>query len=119
MGLMQTRDSIVSYLNPLLTVAHPEVAVVYDNQSFDHNSPPPMFLEIRIEMSGGEQMDLGLNPNTRYRGMVFAVITVREGLGSRAALNVLDTVSSLLKYKVVDSVQFSAPQPSFERAPVS
>lgn len=107
----QIREALITLVNAPFAAAYPDIPLVVDNQAFDRNSPPSMWVEYEIKWAGGQQVGMSADPKTRTHGWLYVTVWAREGTGSKASLSVIDWFNSRLKYAAIAGAQLQAPQP--------
>lgn len=111
MTLVEIRDAIVSRALNGYAAAFPDIPMVTENAPFDYNNPPDTFAELEIEFHDGKQLNVAVDPKTRYHGCVYLTVTTREGKGTRAALALLDWGAGQLGYYRTLRLHLQAPEP--------
>lgn len=92
------RAAVVSAVNSAFAIAHPDVAIVFDNGPFDWNDPPTPFVEFEVEWQDSDQINLAVAPKTRFRGQVNVTVYSKQGTGTKQALELLGWFSTQLAY---------------------
>lgn len=111
------RESLVTLVNDAYVAAYPSIPIVYDNQPFDRNSPPMLWVEFEIKFAGGKQAGMSASPRTRISGWVYVTVWAKDGLGTKTSLSILDWFSQQTGYARPLGVTLEAPQPEFVSSP--
>lgn len=97
--------------------AHPTVPLIFENQPFDWNNPPPAFVFLEVEFHGGDQIGMAASPKTRTSGYVYACAYARDGVGVLDSIRQLETLSGLLGYATVGAARLQAPELTTDKSP--
>lgn len=103
-------QEVRAYVNADYVIAFPAVPVVYDNQPFDYNNAPDLYITLEVKPYAGRQISLGSN-KTRMSGFIYVTAWVKEGDGTAEALLVLDWMEDKLGYAKLGITQVEAPSP--------
>ena len=103
--------ALVAYINPLFTIEHPDVPVVFNDQPFDWNNVPDLFVEVMVEFYTGKHIEMGMHPHTRYCGVIYVNVYVKQGRGSLPAARIHDWFASTLGYQAIGPCRIQAPAP--------
>lgn len=117
MNLTAIRDAIVARVLDGYPAAFPDVPLITENAPFDYNNPPETFTELDIEFHDGKQLNVAVDPKTRYHGCVYLTVTTREGKGTRGTLAILDWAAGHLGYYRTLRLNLQAPEPHETRPP--
>lgn len=104
------RQEVVSHVNADFVAAYPSIPIVYDNQPFDFNNPPDLYVTLEVKPYAGQQINLGSN-KTRISGFIYVTAFIKEGDGTVEALDVLDWMADKLGYANLGITQVEAPSP--------
>ena len=116
---VQARDNLVAYINTSLTTAFPTLKVIYENTlSVDLDSVGDSFMRIEIDFTDSIQSDIDMDrldptvlPGDETHGEVVFRYFVKEGVGTRATLEMQDTIRSMMKLRILGGVRTAIPTP--------
>jgi len=104
------RQEIVGFVNAAFKAAYPAVPIVYENQPFDLNSAPDVYVELEVKVYAGHQISLG-SKKTRYSGFIYTTVYTKEGKGTVESLQILDWLANKIGYANLGVTQVQAPSP--------
>lgn len=111
------REAVTSYLDPIYKVQFPDIPLVWKNAPFDWNDPPPVFTYVEIVFHHGAPIGMRAAPKMRLQGHIYVYLYVKEGDGTKTALETLDWVESQLKFRKIGLAQCQEPSPSPIKGP--
>lgn len=103
-------SNIYAFINSVYPVQYPNGTLVLENQPFDFNSAPALFLELEVEFSDSLQANLSVTPKTRYIGAVNVTAYMREGTGTLEGMRQLAWLAEQLKYRTLPLLQLENPK---------
>lgn len=106
------RQAVTQHMLAARDVNEPGLVVVFGDDPFDWNSPPPHFLHVEIEFVGAAQLALSPTPRSRVYGLVTCGVRSKRGQGERAQLLTLTWCNRALQYAT-----FSLPECVVECGP--
>lgn len=110
---VEARDAIVTLLNTRFQVDKPDLTVVWDNvASVDIDSVSTPFVRIEIEFDDAKQLTINDVPEHQVYGAVTFTIMTKEGLGTRAILDLMQYLSDVVRYKNLTKCVFETPRPT-------
>lgn len=77
------------------------IPIVVDNDPFDWNNPPPLFVYARIEFNNAEQVSMSVDPVDRVYGTVSLQFSTREGTGSAEITKLMQWGANTLRYPII------------------
>lgn len=111
MSTLLVQDSLITNVEAAVKLQFPTIPVYYDNQPFDANNPPPVYIDVEVEFYASEPTGVGAQ-KSRHRGFLYVSVVMKEGTGSRTARQVHDWFIQRLAYQNIDPVQFEEPLPN-------
>lgn len=109
---VQARDSLISYLDPLVTAALPTLPVFYENTTkVDLDKVGDMFIAISVVFDDAQGLEINASPQTMVWGEVIFKIFTKAGVGTRRSLEVFDALISIMKYKFLSHANTECPTP--------
>lgn len=111
------REALIGLVNAAYVAAYPTVPIVYDNTTFDRNSPPQTWVEFEIKFMGGDQVGMSWSPKTRVHGFVYVTVWSREGAGTKSSLLMCDWFSAQLAYQSPTPICLQAAEPVSPSSP--
>ena len=112
------RDTLNGLVNVDYPLMYPDTAIVYDNQAFDRNSPPSLWVEYEIKFAGGSQIGMAAKPKTRIHGFVYVTVWAKEGAGTKTSARMIDWFTNKLQYASSNGVLLQAAEPVPDKGPV-
>lgn len=94
------RKTLTQHLITQFTAFDPNLVLVFSNDPFDWNNPPPTFVYFDITFEGANQIGMSNTPKAREHGVVATQVCVREGLGSALAGAILQQVKDALGFQI-------------------
>lgn len=111
---MDTKDFRAAVFTEIETWAaanFPAVPVVYENGPVpDEDKIGPIWIDLEVRWYGSQPMSIGEVVSGRYTGVVSVNVYHREGLGTGAVDDILDSVETLLKTRRIGTSIVSFPQ---------
>lgn len=81
--------------------------VLHDNEEYSGSADE--WLRVCVQNAKGKRITLGNNPVYRYYGVCFVQIFVKPGTGSGRALEIADSITPIIRDKLIHGVQFFVP----------
>ena len=112
MNFDQARAAVFGRMNTVFEVANPTVPVQYENRlTVDLATQEVPFVVCELAFGDGEQVNLGLTPQVRYRGAIYLSVWAKEGEGSTTALGLLSALATDFKPQALGSLYLQAARP--------
>lgn len=112
MKFEDARAAIFARLNTYWAAAHPTIPVDYENRmQVDLATQVPPFITCELALNDGAQVSIEAAPVVRYAGAIYLAVWVREGGGSKQALELLGELSDQFKTTRFSGVTTQAPRP--------
>jgi hypothetical protein len=109
---VQARTAVVSLINTAWVTQYPTIPIIYENTlAVDLDTVGDMLLRINIDFDDAQQMTVNGSPHHMIMGTVRMMIMWREGKGTVSALEVMDFLTNLTKFKLNTPVTFWLPTP--------
>ena len=106
------RDELVTHLHPLLKAAFPDIPVFYENTvQVDLDKVGDMFITIAVGFDDSSALGVDSVPMSMTLGEVVFRVFVKSGVGTRRTLQIMDGITSIMKYKNLASVRIECPYP--------
>jgi hypothetical protein len=107
--LVQCRDDLVTLIHTNLT----GVPVFWENTtSVDLDKAGDRFVRVEIDFDGAKMLTVDPSPVHLTEGSIYFSIFTREGLGTRGTLALMDTISTLVKFRFTTRVRTFTPTPT-------
>lgn len=107
---VQARDDLAALISTGLTGIG--VPVFWENTlSVDLDKVGDRFIRIEIDFDTARQLTMNGAPIHETMGEIYFTVFSKEGLGTRATLALLDTISSVAKYQLTGRVKTLTPSP--------
>lgn len=107
---VQARDDLAALISTGL--AGIGVPVFWENTlSVDLDKVGDRFIRIEIDFDDARQMTMNDTPIHETIGEIYFTVLTKEGLGTRATLALLDTISAAVKYNLSGRVKTLTPTP--------
>jgi len=105
---VEARDAIVSHIDANFS----GIPVFYENTlEVDLNTVEDRFIRVEVEFSGASQASMGDNALDRTYGFITYRVFTKQGRGTRATLEVMDTLRDVAKTMTTDKVQCESVRP--------
>lgn len=106
------RAAIYARLKTAMDASHAGVPVLYENRLLiDWDTQAAPFVAAELQLNDGEQAALGPTPPIRYRGGFYLQVWVKEGEGTKVALQILTTLANTFKTAKFSGITTMAPRP--------
>lgn len=94
MNMSQARAAVMAVVQQIVTdhTAYPLVVETPNRALVDLSTQTDPFLQVSVTHMGGEQAELGSNPNIRHEGQIHIAAVVKSGAGVADAEALLDFV---------------------------
>lgn len=110
--LVQSRDAIVALINTALSADYPTLKVFYENTlSVDLDTVGDRFVRVEVDFDDAAQLTINNNPEHRTYGSLYFTIFVKDGLGVRDTLVLMQYLSDVVKFKQTATYVFGTPRP--------
>ncbi|MBI3144733.1 MAG: hypothetical protein HYZ18_05575 [Pseudogulbenkiania sp.] len=114
----QCRDEIVALINTAIGVSYPTLKVFYENTlSVDLDTVGDRFVRIELEFDDAAQLTINNTPADRTYGTVYFTIFLKEGLGTRPYLELVQFFKDLVAFKTATHYRFEVVRPGKRGAP--
>lgn len=115
------REALIAHAKADFEATFAGEQMAYDNAPFDWANPPAHFIEFNVRFYDGGQIGASAAPRTRIKGFVYVTANIREGLGSKQPLAMLDWFAGKLGYATLAGagcrIVLKEPQPTGSSEP--
>jgi hypothetical protein len=113
MSMSQARAAVMAVVNQIIAdhADYPLVVETTNRALVDTTTQADPFLQVSVTHLGGEQAELGQNPNIRYDGQIYISAVVKDGAGVADAEALLDFVLPYFSTQSLGALQLQAAVP--------
>lgn len=110
--LVSAREACVLLIHGPFQTAHPDVPVFWENTlRVDLDQVGDIFIKCAVDFDDAAQLTINDVPEHRTFGTFLVTVFYKEGTNNVKALQVAQTISELVKYRLTSDVKFWTPTP--------
>lgn len=102
--IQQSKQKIRGLYAAQFASAFPGIKLIVDNEAFDWDKRPDLFVESNVEFQASRQIGMSASPRARRAGHIYFRVHCRYGSGDSKVTEIIDWLIETLEFQQVDRV---------------